>query len=169
MAENIEWIKEQSKNGKLVVWAHNTHVAVGGFPFETMGSYLRKQFGLKLLVFGLDFGEGSFRARSQNALGHPLSVFSVVSPAPGSLEEVLTSSRPSDFILDLRRTPSRGPVADWMNEDRGTHEVGAAYDDTRRGMYRAGDPSTVSVNVLKCFDVLLFVRRTTPSIDLSSN
>jgi erythromycin esterase-like protein len=56
MAENVKWIADHNPNAKIVIWAHNGHVAFGGWPgYEPMGSALRKMFGDKMVVFGFAF------------------------------------------------------------------------------------------------------------------
>jgi erythromycin esterase len=47
MADNVKWILDQNPGAKIVLWAHNGHVAAGGFSYATMGSALRKMYGTK--------------------------------------------------------------------------------------------------------------------------
>jgi len=45
MAANIKWIADQNPGARIVVWAHNGHVAAGGLAAPMMGSSLRETFG----------------------------------------------------------------------------------------------------------------------------
>ena len=64
MADNIRWILEHEGPGtKMVVWAHNGHVATSAaYGMEWMGYHLRKQYGSDMVVFGFAFNQGSFQA-----------------------------------------------------------------------------------------------------------
>jgi hypothetical protein len=79
MADNIKWIADQNPGARIIVWAHNGHVAHGGMPSYTpMGSYLRKMFGPQYLNFGFAFNEGSFQAVE---MGKGLHDFTKITPA----------------------------------------------------------------------------------------
>jgi erythromycin esterase-like protein len=119
MAENVKWILDQSPNEKIVLWAHNGHVAAGGFggsDFEPMGSTLRKMYGTDMVVFGFAFYQGAFQA-----MGRPIGVSTfTVAPAPGgSLDATLAAARIPAFALDWRRAPRRPrwPVDKRTEED----------------------------------------------------
>jgi erythromycin esterase-like protein len=119
MAENVKWILDQSPNEKIVLWAHDGHVAAGGFggsDFEPMGSTLRKMYGTDMVVFGFAFYQGAFQA-----MGRPIGVSTfTVAPAPGgSLDATLAAARIPAFALDWRRAPRRPrwPVDKRTEED----------------------------------------------------
>ncbi len=66
MALNIKWISEQEQTDKIIVWAHNGHVAKAKI-FKTkdgyqMGYWLKQLFSNKYYAINFDFREGSFRA-----------------------------------------------------------------------------------------------------------
>lgn len=52
MAENVRWLVEREQGAKVILWAANSHISAtpdgGG-----MGSYLRKNYGNNLAIFGL--------------------------------------------------------------------------------------------------------------------
>ena len=156
MAENIKWILDQSPNEKIVLWAHNGHVAAGGFAepgFEPMGSTLRKMYGTNMVVFGFAFYQGAFQA-----MGRPigLSTFTV-GPAPaGSLDATLAAARIPAFAVDWRRSPGRGVLVGlWLNEQKKTRWVGSTYFES------APDNFLVELRPREAFDVTLFIDMTT--------
>ncbi|HEV3236440.1 MAG TPA: erythromycin esterase family protein, partial [Gemmataceae bacterium] len=60
MAENLEWILEHSSKGKKVmVFAHNAHIAKSS---PHMGNWLSKKLGRGYLAFGSTFHEGQYAA-----------------------------------------------------------------------------------------------------------
>jgi erythromycin esterase-like protein len=155
MAENIKWILDQSPKEKIVLWAHNGHVAAGEFEgFEPMGSTLRKMYGTNMVVFGFAFYQGAFQA-----MGRPigLSTFTV-GPAPaGSLDATLAAARISAFALDWRRAPLAGRgglVVPWLNEQKKTRWVGSTYFES------APDNFWIELRPREVFDVTLFIDMT---------
>lgn len=161
MADTLLWSLEQEGPGaKMVVWAHNAHVASSSYyggDVDSMGQLLRRALGDSLYVFGFAFDQGSFRALSRQRQGEPLTVMThTVPPAPeGSLDAVLASVGPPLLALDLRGAPDTGPVAAFLHERRETRESG--------GTYFEGMPLT-PVRLAGTYDGLLFVERTQASV-----
>jgi erythromycin esterase-like protein len=153
MAANVQWILDQNPKAKIVLWAHNGHVAHGGYRgYEPMGVSLRKVYGSQMVVFGFGFNEGSFQAVET---GKGLHDFTVPPSPEGSLDAALTSSGIPLFALDLRRLPADGAVSQWFHESHKARTVGAVYSEESAAGY---------LNDMKApesFDVLLFVAKTT--------
>ena len=153
MAENIKWIADHNPAAKIVVWAHNGHVAFGGWPgYEPMGAALRKMFGDQMVVFGFAFDQGSFQAWEP---GKNLRDFTVPAAPAGSLDATLAATGIPLFALDLRSAPKTGPVAAWLHTPHQTRSVGSQYSDDTAQQYWANQ------EVASCFDALLFVHTTT--------
>jgi erythromycin esterase-like protein len=154
MAENVEWIADQNPGAKIVLWAHNGHIAYTA-EYGPMGGFLHREFGKQLVTFGFSFNEGSFRAVEK---GKSLRDFQV-GPAPeGGLDHELATAGIPVFALDLRQLPHDGPVAQWFAEPRDARSIGAVYG--------GGQPEAWSVSTLpwpQAFDVILFVEKTTAS------
>ena len=158
MAENIKWILDQSPNEKIVLWAHNGHVAAGGFAasgFEPMGSTLRQLYGSEMVVFGFAFNHGAFQA-----MGRPigLSTFTVAPAPAGSLDATLAAARIPTFALDWRRAPLAGRgvvVGPWINEQKKTRWIGSTYFEN------APENFWVDLRSREAFDVTLFIDMTT--------
>ena len=152
MAENIKWILDRSPNARIVLWAHNAHVASGGFGFETMGQTLRKMYGSAMVVMGFAFNQGGFQAMEQ---GKGLTTFTVPPAPPGSLDATLASTGLPIFALDLRSAPQAGPVADWLAQPHASRTIGAVYSDATAATY------LMPLRASTSYDVLLFVESTT--------
>jgi erythromycin esterase len=103
MAQNIKWILDQNPKAKIVLWAHNGHVAKNfGWGYKTMGSSLREMFGEQMVVFGFAFNQGSFQAIERGKGLHDFTV----APAPaGSLDATLAATGIPLLAIDLRRFP----------------------------------------------------------------
>ena len=131
MADNVKWILDHNPGARIVLWAHNGHVAAGGFSFKTMGVALREMYGAAMVVFGFSFGEGSFQAMTQGGGG--LKTFTVPLLPPDSLDAMLASAGLPIFALDLRNAPA------WLRESRRARQIGAVYPDGIAGCVRHAD------------------------------
>lgn len=153
MADNIKWIADQNPGARIIVWAHNGHVAHGGMPSYTpMGSYLRKMFGPQYLNFGFAFNEGSFQAVE---MGKGLHDFTV-GPAPdGSLDATLASAGYPIMALDVRTPPKQPVAADWLKAPHQTRSIGAVFSNDQAANY------LLNAAAPEMFDVLVFVEKTT--------
>ena len=152
MAENIKWILDRSPNAKIVLWAHNGHVASGGFGFETMGQTLRKMYGSAMVVIGFAFNQGGFQAMEQ---GKGVIPFTVPPAPPGSLDATLAAAGIPILALDLRKAPQTGPVADWLAQPHPSRTIGAVYSEATAASYLMPLRAPLS------YDVMLFVESTT--------
>lgn len=153
MADNVKWIADHNPNAKLILWAHNGHVAYADYAgIHSMGGYLQKAFGGKLVTFGLAFNEGSFQAVET---GKKLRAFTVGPALEDSLDRTLAATGIPLFALDLRNLPKNGPVAQWFSGNHISRGIGAAYSDALAPSLWATTPVTDE------FDAILFVEKTT--------
>ena len=150
MAENVKWILDQNPTAKIVLWAHNGHVAAGSFDYETMGAALRRMYGAQMLVFGFAFNEGSFRAIPQG--GGKLRTFTVPAAPADSLDGTLAASRVPLFALDLRQAPA------WFREPRRSRLIGSIYPVNQPYAYM------MNLRPAEAYDVMLFVDKTTAAV-----
>ena len=147
MADNVKWILDQNPGAKIVLWAHNGHVATAGFSYETMGAALRRMYGREMVVFGFSFSQGSFQAMPQG--GGTLKTFTVPTSSSASLDATLAAARLPLFALDLRGAPA------WFHEKRGSRQIGATYPNG------ASDAFIGNIVPADAFDAVLFVEETT--------
>lgn len=149
MATNVAWILDQNPGAKVVLWAHDGHVAAGGVNHETMGTNLRARYGAQMVVFGFAFNQGSFRAVE---LGVAKIRDFTVPPAPaGSLDAALAAARVPLFALDLRNAPP------WFRQERKSRQIGAGFSDANANAY------LMALQPAAAFDALLFIDTTTAS------
>jgi erythromycin esterase-like protein len=146
MAENVKWILDHNPKAKIVLWAHNGHVATGGFSYETMGTALRRMYGKEMVVFGFAFNQGAFQAIAQGGGG--LKNMTVPPAQADTLDATLASAGIPLFAMDLRNAPS------WFDQARGSRQIGA--------MYPEGAPYALVGNIVprEAFDAILFVDTT---------
>jgi len=153
MADNIKWILDNNPGAKMVVWAHNGHVATGGYGgYEPMGVSLRKMFGAQMVVFGFAFNQGSFQAIE---IGKGLHDFNVPAAPPRSLDATFAAAGIPLFALDLRDAPKTGPVADWLRAPHKSRIIGAVYSESSAAQY------LMDLTATQSYDAMLFVEKTT--------
>jgi erythromycin esterase len=151
MADNVRWILErEGPAGKLVIWAHNGHVATSA---SSMGFHLREALGNDLVVFGFTFDRGSFQAIDIRAEDDGLRPFTVGAASELSLEAAFAAARIPVAVLDLRRLPESGPVHDWLAVTRPMRSVGAIFDPTSAFNFEQR-------NAAASYDAIVFVAET---------
>jgi len=153
MADNVKWILDHNPGAKIVLWAHNGHVAaseiIGSKP---MGASLREMFPNQMVVFGFAFNQGSFQAVEREK---SLRDFTVASAPAGSLDATLAATGIPLFAIDLRKAPKKSAVETWLSQPHKSRNIGSMYAGDMDNVFLVGVPA------LKSFDVLLFVERTT--------
>jgi erythromycin esterase len=162
MADNALWLLEHEGPGaRMILWAHNAHVARGSTAWPSMGNHLAQALGDQLYVFGFGWNRGQFRA-SNSRPGEPSGEFVVhtVGAAPaGTLDDTFARVGRPLFALDLRSAPTSGPVAQYLDGEHPTRDVGWYYYD--------GFPLQ-QVRLTRRFDGLLFVETTTSARPLAA-
>ncbi len=125
MASSLEWIlKREGPDARIVVGAHNAHLQ--RYPVwvqkgTSMGSYIANRIGReKLLIIDA--------ASAYSTKGDE--------PPPDTNPAAYDQVGPECYFLDLRKAPTSGPVAKWLNTERmsrhllsyGPEAPGPAYD-----------------------------------------
>src|SRR5690625_4447563 len=153
MAQNTLWLLDQYPDEKMMVWAHNGHVAEAE---GWMGEHLAEALGDDYLSVAFSFEEGEYTAVNQQA-GEVTS--NSAGPArEGSVDALFAQVGPDAFVLDLR-TAEGSPAAPWLYESRPFRSIGAlAIPDA------SAFPSTV---VAEDFDAVIFIRESTASQQLN--
>jgi erythromycin esterase len=156
MAENLDWILQ--REDRIVVVAANGHVQKAPFlapPFvtegmSTLGEHLAARFGSQMVVIGCTYGGGEawlHRPAPDSLPGHSVPfVEDVGASHAGSLDALLGAAGPGDLLIDLRRVPQAGKVAERF----------ASTVSTMNG------PHTQLVDPLVGFDAAYFVGKISP-------
>ncbi len=138
MAENIHWLIDVLHPGaRVVVWAHDSHVSMGGDPQQSysggvqMGATLRRRYGEGYRAFGLLTAGGTLtgtRSLTDYTLGSVRAF-----PAPVGSNEAVLARLPRTAghvgsLSDLRGTAAM-PAARWLWQRRPTRSIGYAAVD----------------------------------------
>jgi erythromycin esterase len=154
MAENVKWILDREPAGtKMMLWAHDDHVAGEGQTHLPMGGNLRRIFGDRAVLCGFVFQEGGFMAVDMAT--DATTSFTVGPPPRGSLDATLASAGMALFAVDLRHLPE-GKVADWFDAPHVSRQIGGGYSEKTPGVWME------RLRPKRAFDLLIFIARTTP-------
>lgn len=148
MAANVEWLLEQYPDEKMVIWAHNGHVAESD---DWMGGHLDAALGDDYFSVAFSFYEGEYRAVNPDAgaVGDTAEA-----ALEGSIDGLFNTVGPERFYLDLREV-SGTPAESWLAEERLFRSIGAL-----------AVPATASFSVVNLgdqFDAVIFIRESTAS------
>jgi erythromycin esterase len=121
MAQNIlEWLKYFPDGTKMVVWAHNGHIAkdyVDAVSFPSMGSYLKEALGNDYYAIGFDFYEGKFQSNNIDLENSPGWEEMEVRPAPeGNLSAFFVKAGLGNSILHISGSNQSAIIKEWLNE-----------------------------------------------------
>jgi erythromycin esterase len=154
MADNVSWLADVRYPGqKIMLWAHNAHIANEDALVPTMGSTLAKRFGTSYYRLGFAFSGGSFRAWDGARNFRPVAVGSA---PPDTFDGVLHSAGTGIFFLDLdNMAPST--LSAWLSAPVWHRDVGGLYVSKQEGSNFALVP------LRKEYDGLIFVDRSHPS------
>lgn len=107
MAEQVQWILDREGPGaRAVIGAHNTHLQQ--YPVRvqratSMGAYLAERIGRDNVLF--IGAQSAYSVKGEE-------------PLPESNQAVYGRVGPDCYLLDLRRAPREGRLADWLRTER---------------------------------------------------
>jgi erythromycin esterase len=164
MAANVGWIQQRERGTKMVLWAHNGHIAfrpgaIAGV--DGMGRLLRQTMGTNYLSIGFAFREGSFRAVNYEDVRAGPKSFTVAPAAEGTLDAALSATGHPILALDLRSVPGNGPVREWFDEPQGTWGIEAGFTLSQP------NASLQKERITRAYDALLFVNHTTAAVPVN--
>ncbi|GMQ59668.1 erythromycin esterase family protein [Vallitalea sediminicola] len=135
MADNVKWYMEANPDKKIILWAHNDHIARNTSQmltlekdewinsFKSMGEILSKELGNDMYVIGLFMQGGKASAITSQ------ETFNIPSVPKGSLEEIISRSGYETSFVDLSQHKNKNKFNKWMfinqyaSEDGLTDEV----------------------------------------------
>ncbi len=126
MADNVTWILGQEPPGtRMLLWAHNGHVALQAADQVTMGSRLRATFGRAYLSIGFLFGEGTYRTIELRDGRAVSTEHTIGASSAGDAAGPFVATGAAVLVADLR--VARGPVAAWFAAPHALREAGGTY------------------------------------------
>ncbi|MBD1395471.1 erythromycin esterase family protein [Mucilaginibacter glaciei] len=148
--ENANWVINQSGNSKLIIWAHNGHVAKSSlFKQPSLGNLLSKRYGSKYLSVATDFNTGNvnlFVNRKLQKVNYP-DVMSIK-----AYEFYFKQCRYKNFIIDIATAQSNLVLKQFFNKKLDMRMIGGTDDVTNW-----------KLAIAENFDLLIYFNSTTAS------
>jgi erythromycin esterase-like protein len=142
MADNLDFLlKEMYPGRKVVVWAHNFHIAKQPYSEDAprgMGSWVAERRGAEVFTIGFYMGRGV-------AMLNNRSRYEIVAPAPDSLEAIMASAGWRASFVDL--SDPRTPADSWRRMPLTARDWGTA-------------PATLTPS--QTYDGLIYIDTVTP-------
>jgi erythromycin esterase len=129
MAENAIAIKESTENKKLIIWAHNGHVAKTSlYGTPTMGEYLFKSYNDKYYVIATDINKGNVSVRKFIAKNKPISDWqSLYYPEVNSnkgYEYYFKQCKYKNFIIDVKAASKDRDLNAFLTQEKEMRMIG---------------------------------------------
>lgn len=135
LAQNVLTIKNWFReNSKIVVWAHNAHIANNPDYYDSgkpaMGKYLKDKLDNEYLAIASSFSIGKFKAVMLDSLGNdtkPLNCEILETPPFGSTNFILHKAKYKNFVLNINELNSESTLYKYLNIKRPLIGVGDLY------------------------------------------
>ena len=145
MADNLMWILSRFPEQRVVIWAHNQHVAKE----ETwLGKWLDERLGDAYLTIAITTAEGTY-----SAIGDDGERARLQPPPQGSIERCFERVDAHLALIDLRGVADPAP---WLAIERPYRAIGSHTIDQQ---FRTAP-------LAEHYDAFVFVRRTTAAARL---
>jgi erythromycin esterase len=165
MAENAIWLLDQAgPDAKIVLWAHNGHVADNPNYGESvsMGYYLRREYQDDIVIAGFDFFQGGFRAVTYlGYAGYGGVEDHFIGPASTlSYEGYFHSAGMDRMILDTRGVNLETPATSWLAGPRLIRSIGAVFSPNNPDAY------SYEVSIPSFYDLMIYFDSTSAAVGL---
>ncbi|MDQ0965332.1 erythromycin esterase [Flavobacterium sp. W4I14] len=155
MAKNATWIKERVKDKKLIVWAHNGHLAKEQLHnYSTLGTHLNKKYGSRYYVIGTDFNSGKAYVNVLIAKNKPLQGFQqYYYPEVDSrkwYEYFFNQCEYKNFILDINVASQEKVLNQFLTQPLIMRSIGSL-----------SSPEGKKLSMSKNFDMIVYFDKTT--------
>lgn len=169
MAQNVlAWLSYFPKGTKMILWAHNGHIAkdfLDAVSMPSMGSYLKALLKDDYYAIGFDFYKGKFQSNDIDLKNAPGWEELEVGEAPeGYLGSYFVKAGLGNSFLDFSRTVQNGNIRQWLNEKViGTYSMGSRFSKKW-----SIDEYTSSIKLNQAFDGVIFIKESTRAVPLKS-
>ena len=128
MADNFRRLVESEPAGtRIVVWAHNGHIATNGFNGQSLGANLRRFYGKDYYALGFSFNQGSFQAMGpkENAPSQfTLTQFTVGTAPADSVDWYLAQVGMKGLVVDFRQAGKNTDAGEWLDSSHPMRSIG---------------------------------------------
>jgi erythromycin esterase len=158
MAENTAWLLDYFAGKKVVLWAHNAHIANDpNYRSGSIGHYLLQELPSDYSTVGFMFSKGEFTARGfENDQVSALTQHTISDePQKESLNEVFYNASSPTFTVSVSDLQKYTEWNDFFSKDPRYLSIGAVFNNQPEDYYRGFHPSL--------YDQIIYFDNTTAS------
>lgn len=159
MARNVKRLLDENPDLKLIVWAHNGHVANDPV-YQSMGWHLRRWLGSRYFTIGFSFGTGAFQSRDSKT--YELRSFMIEKPFPGTWDEFFFNAfGKQNWFLRTRKGIQETPEFHaWASVKKPSYLIGSmyAYEGEEEEFLKN---SAQEITLANDYDGMIFLGQTT--------
>jgi erythromycin esterase len=164
MAYNVMyWLNSFQKETKMVLWAHNYHIAKasGGYSTPTMGYYLGKELQDQYYCIGFDFMKGKFQAINMDIIDSKGPVEHEITDSPkGYLSWYFNQAGFHNAFIDLTLTNQNDVISKWINEkELVIHSMGSGFSAKWLPSF-----TEMPTKLFKSYDGMIFIKETNRAV-----
>lgn len=157
MAEMVSELAKQGVKNKMIIFAHNGHIAYKASDATQkdsnpggMGNYLKKEYRNQYYAIGTTTANGTYSATSDFVDTHDnqYKKYTLIAPLPNSWEYLLKKEKQHSFFIETKNTKN-------INKILKIRQIGYRPEDK--------DAYTEETKLSDYFDGLIFIRNTTAS------
>lgn len=154
MARNAMSIKGNAVDNKLIIWAHNGHVAKTElYNKSSMGTYLNQKYGPKYFVIATDFNHGNayvnvYQAKNKPLLGFQSYYYPEIN-SKNAYEYYFKQCRFENFIIDVNDALSNPVLNGFFTKKMEMRMIGAL-----------SIPVNKKLSIAQNFDLIVYFNKT---------
>ena len=144
MAENTAWMLDYFGGDKVVLWAHNAHIANDpNYGSGSIGHYLLQELPNDYSTVSFMFSQGDFMARGfENDQIAELDQHTITEkPQEESLTEVFHNASSSTFTIGVGDLQKHTEWSDFFKEGTRYLSIGAVFNNQPQDYYRSFHPN----------------------------
>ena len=159
MAENAAWLWDYFDEKKIVLWAHDDHIA-NDPDFQSMGYHLNLSFATNYVPIGFLFSRGSFTAHGFEGgqITSPKEQIIDADPSENSINFVMSQSKESVFSVKIGDLQNHKEWNDAFSSGIYYFDIGSTFNYNLADYYKVFKPTF--------FNFLIYFDKSTASIPL---
>jgi erythromycin esterase len=152
MFENASWLKENTLNKKMILWAHNGHLSKANiYKQTTIGKQLFQKYGDEYYVIATDFNHGDTGVFvKENKEWKYQDVYYPKILTKNGYEYFFNKCKFNNFFIDVEEASKDENLYQFFKQKHDMHSIGGI-----------DKPSTSNLSILDCFDLIAFFNKTT--------
>jgi erythromycin esterase len=161
MAENTRWMLEYYQGEKVVLWAHNAHVAYDPeYGSGSIGHYMMQEAPDIYTNLAFMFSKGTFVAVGRiDGQNQGLNVYEIEEePIENSVNGIFNKTGTAAFAVNVEDLQKHQPWRDFFNKELNYLSLGAVFLGEAKNHYRYFRPSL--------YDHIIYVDQTRAAVPL---